>query len=108
MQHRNGKKFRGTHTTLTDLALVVADIAIKLPEVKGVSPGHIQTGKGVAGGARKVKIGSHKGGVLLTVRQARSVQELRIFFTSGEQATKLALARALRDQGIPISFGRDD
>ncbi|KND48826.1 MAG: hypothetical protein AB200_00100 [Parcubacteria bacterium C7867-005] len=101
--HRDGKKIRGTHTTFTDLAADVTDIICKLAEVDGVSPGLIQQGKGVAGGMRKVKIGDFAGGIILKVRQSRSVQELRVFASNVPRA-RLAIARALRDDDIPICF----
>ncbi len=94
-------QLRGNHRTLTDLALQVVDLAKTLPGVRGVSPGYIQAGKG--GGKRKVKIADGKGCLLLTVRQSHTIQEVRIF-SLDLRATKLALARALRDQDIPISF----
>ena len=103
MKHRDGGKFKGKHTTLIDLAAKVVDIADELPKVTGISAGYIQSGNAVSGGTRKVKIGEGKGSILLTVRQSRSVQEIRVFSPDVEK-TRLALARALRDQGIPISF----
>lgn len=103
MPHRDGKKFGGGHTTCIDLAAEVADIAEACEEVTKISLGFIQCGKGVAGGTRKVKIGDMTGGILVTVRQSKSVQEIRIF-TTQMQATKLAMARTLRSRDIPISF----
>lgn len=102
-QHRDGKKFRGTHTTCTDLAGVVADIAEQLGDVTGISLGVIQSGAGVAGGTRKVLFADGMGSLLLTVRQSRSVQEVRIF-APNIQTTRTALARALRNEDIPIAF----
>ncbi len=104
MAHRDGKNIRGTHTTLTDLAAQVVDLALTLanPEVSGISPGYIQAGKG--GGKRRVKMGiAEDGSLFLTVRQAHTIQELRIY-SPDTQKTRLDLARALRDSDIPISF----
>lgn len=104
MPYRSGGKIRGTHTTLTDLAVKVVDIAVRIPEVVGISPGLLQSGKGVAGGSsQKVKFSDFKGGFILTVRQARSVQELRVY-SGNVQVARTALARALRDEDIPIAF----
>ena len=103
MKHRDGGKIRGKHTTLIDLAARVVDVADELPLVTGISAGYIQSGKAVSGGTRKVKIGEGRGSILLTVRQSRSVQEIRIFSLDVRE-TKLALARALCDEDIPISF----
>jgi len=103
MPHRDSKKSRGTHTTCSDLSAKVHDIAVRIQEVTGVSLGVLESGKGVTGGSQKVKIGDMKGGLLLTVRQSRSVQEVRVYSTN-VQVARLALARALRDEDIPIAF----
>lgn len=103
MPHRNGGKFRGTHTTCSDFAARVADIAVRLTEVKGISLGLLQNGTGSSGGTQKVKFCDMQGFLLLTVRQSSSVQELRVY-CSNIQTTRTALARALRDQNISISF----
>lgn len=105
MKHRDGKKFRGGHTSLTDLAFEVVRIVERLPKVTGISPDYIELGKNVSGGSRKIKIADERGGILLTVRQSRSVQDVWVY-SPDIQATKLALARALRDRRIPISFRR--
>jgi hypothetical protein len=106
MPIRAGGKMRGTHTTFSDLAAEVVDLAHRIPEIVGISAGVLQSGKGFAGGSQKVKIGDFKGGVILTVRQSRSVQEIRLYVTC-EQAAKLAIAKALRNANIPITFRRD-
>ena len=104
MAHRNGGKFKTTHTTYCELAVKIVDIAVRFQAVTGISPGMLQSGKGVSsGGGQRVKFGDMVGGLCLTVRQSRSVQELRIYCTD-VQATRLALARALRDQDIPVAF----
>jgi len=104
--HFDGAGRRGGHTTLIDLAARVVDLIKGLDHISGIAPGHIQNGKGVAGGMRKVKIGDIGGGVLLTVRQSRSVQQVRVY-TCDIQATKLAIAQRLRSDGIPIAFRHD-
>ena len=101
--HRGGGKFKGTHTTLIDLAARVADIAEKLDQVTGISVGFVEVGKGVAGGTQKVKIVKMLGGILLTVRQSRSVQELRLY-GHDVQKTMEAVSRALRNNDIRIHF----
>jgi hypothetical protein len=102
-QHRAGRKYRGTHTTCTDLAGRVADIAEKLPEITGISLGLIQNGGSAAGGLQRVLIADRPGWLLLTVRQASTVQELRIF-SPNLPIARTALARGLRDNGIRIAF----
>ena len=104
--HLDGARRRSNHTTLIDLAAKVVDLVEDIDSVSGISPGHIQNGKGVTGGMRKVKIGDLTGGILLTVRQSRSVQELRVY-ARDIQAAKLAIAQALRTNDIAISFRHD-
>lgn len=106
MSHLRGGKIRGTHTTFIDLATEVVDLIGPLPSVTGISPGMIQNGKGVAGGTRKVKIAKWNGGVLLTVRQSRAVQEVRLLVTNSQDAM-LAIARTLRNNDISICFKKD-
>ena len=103
--HRHGGKFSGNHSTLTDAAIIVADIAAARAEVSCVSPGFISSGKGGANGQRKVKISDAPWGLLLTVSQNASVQEVRIL-TSDIHETKLSIARGARNAGIAICFGR--
>lgn len=102
--HRQGGKFGGGHTTLIDLAILLADIADARPEVTKISPGFISCGTGVGGGERSVKILDMRGGILLKVRQNRSVQEVRII-TRNPHETKLAIAREARNNDVRISFG---
>lgn len=103
LEKRSGSKFGGDHSTLIDLAAELADIAVRLPEVKRISPGFIQSGQSVTGGDRRVKFADMNGGLLLKVRQSRSVQEIRIL-TDQLHVVRLALARAARDMGVSISF----
>ncbi|MEI6296900.1 MAG: hypothetical protein WCO84_04625 [bacterium] len=103
MPHRYDKKSRGTHTTCIDLTARIHDIAKKVKDIIGISLGTIHCGKGFTGGIQKVKIGEMKGGILLTVRQSRSIQEVRVF-CADVQIARLALARALRDENIAIEF----
>ena len=106
MEKRSGPKFGGDHTTFIDLAAVVVDIAVRRPEVVKVSAGFIQTGKGSTGGSQRIKFARMNGGLLLTVRQSRSVQEVRVF-TRDAQATIVELARASRNRDISISFDKN-
>jgi len=104
MPHRDGGKFGGNHTTFIELAADFADVAAKCPEVNTISAGVIQGGQGVAGGERRVKFCNTKSGLLLKVRQSRSVQEVRII-SSDPQRTTMVLARAaLNGLNCRISF----
>ncbi len=104
MPHRDGGKFGGNHTTFIELAADLVDIAATRPEVNTISAGIIHGGQGVAGGGRRVKFVNTKGGILLKVRQSRSVQEVWLI-TTDPQATMFALARAtLNNLNACISF----
>jgi len=103
--HRQAKKSRGCHETYIDLAFIIAKIAEGLPEVTGVSAGRIKTGQRNGGAScNRVKIVDSTCGVLLTVRQSGSAQEVSLL-TKKLQAVKLAIAREARDKGIKIAFG---
>lgn len=103
MPHRYGEKSRGSHTTCTDLTARVYDIAVKLQETTGVALGELRSGKGVSGGSQRVRFDEMSGGLLLTVRQSRSLQDVRVY-CADVRTTRLVLARALRNEGIPIAF----
>jgi hypothetical protein len=105
--HRQGGKIGGDHTTLLDLAVTMVDIAASYSEVKTISPGHIKVNPDKSGGARRVKFAWIMGGLLMTIRQNRSVQEVRVY-TTNTQTTMVALARAARDLDIPIGFLKKD
>lgn len=102
--HRDGGKIGGDHTTLSDLAAILVDIAVNLPEVSRISPGYLKNSVGGGRSARSVKLSDCQGGLLLTVRQNGSVQEVRVF-TKNPQNTKLVLARKSRDMDVAIKFG---
>jgi hypothetical protein len=102
-----GDKLRGKHETHID---TVTDIAGFLREPalnklwSGISLGIISAGKGTGGGQRGVKFLNIQGGaLLLKARQALTLQEVRIW-SENPKELRLALARRLRDERIPISF----
>lgn len=105
--HRSGGKFCGSHTTLIDTAIVVADEAARQPEVTGVSPGLIKPGLNPANGQRRVKISEEKGAILLQIRNNTSQQTVRIYSNNFQQ-TKMALARYVRDAGLHLAFGKSE
>lgn len=105
--HRSGGKFGGDHTTLIDPAVILADAVNHQPEVTRIVAGFITPSKGGGASTQRVKIVDCPGGVLLTIRQSGTVQEVRII-TKDPQATKLAVARAARNRGMQISFGKKE
>jgi hypothetical protein len=103
--HRQGGKFGGNHTTFIDAAIILANIAAVREEVSCVSPGFISSGKGGGNGQRRVKISDAPWGLLLTVSQNASVQEVKVF-TGNLHATKFGIACGARNADIAICFGR--
>lgn len=101
---RNGGKFNNKHGTLTETALIVADIANRCEAVTKISIGFIKAGLPSNNGQRRVKILDDGAEILLSVRDNSANQELHIYATD-KQAAKLAIARASRNAGLHISFG---
>jgi hypothetical protein len=102
---RSGGKFSGNHTTLIPAACTVADIAADCPEVTNISPGFIKAGLKSVAGDRRVKISGTNGGLLLSVRDNTSHQELYVYVSSVQPVLE-AVARGARNAGLNISFGR--
>lgn len=93
-------KYRGTHNTLIPFAREVANIITPLGV--SISPGIISP---VRTSSRSVKIVRAQGWCLLAAKQSATVQELRVFHKElRPQELMVAVARALRNEGIAISF----
>jgi len=103
---RSGGKFGGSHTTLTDAAIIVADIVVRLPNVEKISPGYISSGLKPTSGGRRVKIENRGSNILLSIRGTITLQEVSVF-TGDVQETMLAIAKGARDKGFHISFGNN-
>ncbi len=109
-QHRSGGKFHGKHTTYIDTAAKIADHAVTLDEVTGVSPGIIKSGIGNCGGQRRVKISDitcgtakHPIGILLTVRENGGAQEVYVC-SHDMKETKLSIAKYAMNNNIHVNF----
>lgn len=83
MAKKSGKhKNAGRHTTLISLAKTVMRALIASDAVTRVSPGVITSGLAVLRGKRRIKIvtpSTDTGSILVTVRDVRSMQELRVY-----------------------------
>jgi hypothetical protein len=101
---RSGGKYSGNHTTLTPLAAIVCDIADAIPQVTKISPGYLTAGLRSVNGQRRVKIVRKTRGILLSVRDNTSHQEVHVYADDIHDAA-LAIARGCRDEGVHISFG---
>lgn len=103
---RSGGKFSGNHTTLIPAASIVADIAHSCPFVTNISPGFIKAGLRSVNGQRRVKISDDGSSILLSVRDNTSHQEIHVH-SKDMQATKLTIARGVRNAGLHVAFGKE-
>jgi len=103
---RSGGKFSGNHTTLISAAAIVADIAHSCPFVTNISPGFIKVGLKSVSGRRRVKITDDGASILLSVRDNTSHQEVHVH-SKNMQATKLRIARGVREAGLNLAFRKE-
>jgi hypothetical protein len=100
---RAGGKFGGGHTTVIPAAGIVADIAKTCRTITKISPGFIKAGLPTAKGRRRVKIASVGGGLLLSVRDNTSHQELRVYADDVLEA-QAYIAREARKAGLVVNI----
>lgn len=100
---RAGGKFGGGHTTVIPAAGIIADIAEACPVVTKISVGFIKAGLPNVQGARRLKITVGDGGILLTVRDNTSQQEVRIYTSDVQQAVACVQSGA-RAAGFHVVF----
>lgn len=105
--HRSGGKFSGSHSTVIPAAAILADISSNLPEVTKIAIGFIKAGLQSVSGQRRVKITNRDGNILLSVRDNTSHQELTVY-SSNVSVSSLGIARAARNAGLHISFGKKE
>ncbi|MFC1720839.1 DUF2103 domain-containing protein [Patescibacteria group bacterium] len=106
--HRSGGKYTGSHTTIIPAAAPVTDFVHKLREVTSIATGYIKTGLSPSRGGAHVKIGyGYNNCILLQIRGNTSQQEIRVW-TDDTHKTKFTLAMELRNNGIGISFGKEN
>ncbi len=98
--HRAGSKFGGSHTTVIPLAAIFADIAATDSAVSKITCGIIRAG---LRSQRRIKITDIQGGILLSVRDNTTHQEIHIY-TRDTHSTKLNLSRAIRNRGVHLCF----
>ncbi len=102
-KHCAGDKICGKHTTAIDLTHEIVANIRKLQSIKKISLGMILPGKGKGGSNRRVKIVEHSWGILLTIRQSSSIQEVRLF-VSDSKDTVNQLHTILENMDIEIHF----
>jgi hypothetical protein len=102
---RSGGKYSGNHTTITNTAAIVCDVAHACPHVTRISPGFVRAGLKPVNGNRRVKITEDGAEILLSVRGNTSHQQIHVY-TTDMHAAKLAIARGARNANLAISFGK--
>jgi hypothetical protein len=100
---RWGGKLGGDHSTAIETAWRFIPEIIREKSITKISPGYI-VAKNSPGGRQAVKIIDDNGCILLSIRGASAHQEMRVF-TRDYPVAKLAIARAVRNAGIHLSFG---
>ena len=103
--HRSGGKFCKSHTTVIPFAGQVVDVVKKISSVSKIQLGLIKSGLKNPRNEGFVKISSDDSVIILGVRGNTSHQQI-IIFTNLHQYTKLLIAKTLRDNKIPIRFGK--
>ena len=94
-----------SHKTYIPVAAEFRDFARKIPGVTCVSAGIIRAGLSPA--PIRVKIVDESGCILLKVRGATSIQEMRVY-TSDIQNVRTTIAREVRNKGYRLAFtGKD-
>ena len=101
--HRAGGKFSGKHTTLTEAAAILADVAEQQVDVRKISLGYISPSLSSVGGKRRAKVKKRMGNLLVSVRDNTSRQEI-VIYTDNAQKTMRALYRGGLEEGIEVSF----
>jgi len=84
---RWGGKITRSHSTASEAACEVVQVAINLPEVSKVSVGYIRN---IGGSNRSLKFADIIGGILAKVRGNAAIQEVYIY-TNNPEKTKAAL-----------------
>ena len=102
---RSGGKYNGNHTTLTPVAVMVADVAAKCEYVTRISPGFIKSGLHPTS-VHRVKIAKDGNSILLTARGGVGSQEVRVHYSNYQEALEY-IARGARNAGIAIHFTKD-
>lgn len=100
---RSGKKYGGGHTTLIPLGTVICDTIDRHPLVTKIAPGFIAAGLTTVRGKRRVKVTLRTGGLLLTVRDNTTRQEVHIYTTNPERIIEV-LTLGLKKEHIEITF----
>lgn len=86
-EHKAGKKYSSSHTTITPTARGVCEAIEAMDEITKISLGFISTGLKVQD-LQAVKITKNSTHLLLSVKGNRRLQEIRVYTTDGEAVVK--------------------
>jgi hypothetical protein len=99
---RSGGKFTGNHTSLIPLAARVCDVLHTCSAVQKISPGFIKAGLKSVQGKRRIKMTESKGGLLLSVRDNASHQEVFVY-SNDANITRQVVVECARNLHISIT-----
>jgi hypothetical protein len=93
--HRAGKKYTSSHTTITKGAASICDAIAPLPEVTKIALGLIKSGL-KTNGTFSIKIKEGVACLVLAIKGAMSVQEVRVYTTdkAATRHTIIAIAKS--------------
>lgn len=100
---RSGKKYGGSHTTLIPLAALACDTIDRHPSVSKIAPGFIAAGLSTVRGKLRVKVTYRTGGLLLSVRDNASRQQVHVY-TDNPEAVVHALKAGLSKERAEVTF----
>ena len=88
MATRFGGKFGTSHSTMTDAAALISDIARKCPEITRIVHSVITSHRGSSGSSRRIKMQPDGHAIKLSVTANASHQVLYIYTSDKEAAQK--------------------
>ena len=103
---RSGKKYGGGHTTLIPLAALACDTIDRHPAVTKIAPGFIAAGLTTVRGKRRIKITFRTGGILLSVRDNATRQQVHVY-TSDPDAVVRAITEGLKKEHVEVGFEKE-
>ncbi|MBX9906549.1 DUF2103 domain-containing protein [Patescibacteria group bacterium] len=100
---RSGGKYTRAHSTLIPFATEICDALNIQPEVTKISLGFITSGLRSSNNNRRLKIKGDIGSLLLSVRDNKATQEIRIY-TSDLEKTKRDIVKYAEGIDVEVSI----
>lgn len=101
MKTRAGGKFGTSHSTMSDAAAVVADMAAKCDLIKRVIHGPYATRRGSSGGSRKVKV-TEEGHVLKVQVTSNASHQILYVHSDDRDAAKKYIEAGAKERGFMV------